>query len=211
MKDITVNIPLAPVGTAEAGHASANPYGQPPIINEPAMNEKPGHRSFAGRRVKKTNLDADGKGKHAAEEEEDTLTQMGRIYQKILNFSFVTRYIVYIVPLALIIAVPIVIGATAAKRAKLGGVRIVWLFTWVEIVWLGLWMSKIFARLVPSIFQFLCGIVSSGTRKYATVLAALEIPLSLVGWALASLATFVPVSGASGRARSVRALTAASS
>lgn len=37
------------------------------------------------------------------------------------------------------------------------------------------------------------GIVSAGVRKYALLIAALEIPLSLCGWALVSLATFEPV------------------
>ena len=125
------------------------------------------------------------------------LTRMGRIYNKILNFSLVTRYFLYVLPLGTAIAVPIIVGATAKRDAKLGGedgVRIVWIFTWVEIVWISLWVSKLFAKTTPYIFQFLCGIVSSGTRKYALVLEALETPLSLAGWALASLATFKPVS-----------------
>lgn len=65
--------------------------------------------------------------------EEDTLNRMGRIYNKILNFSIVTRYFVYVSPLALCIAVPIIVGATAAPHAKIGGVPIVWFFTWIEI------------------------------------------------------------------------------
>jgi hypothetical protein len=119
---------------------------------------------------------------------------MGEIYTAILNFSVVTRYFLYVLPLAAIIAVPIVVGATAAKGAKIGGVRIVWFFTWLEVVWLSLWVSKTVAHFLPIIFQFLCGIVSSGTRKYALILKALEIPISLVGWSVASLATFIPVS-----------------
>lgn len=54
-------------------------------------------------------------------------------------------------------------------------------------------MSKIVSRFLPVVFQFVAGVVSSGTRKYALILKALEIPLSLVGWALTSLATFAPV------------------
>lgn len=65
--------------------------------------------------------------------EEDTLNRMGRIYNKILNFSIITRYFVYVSPLALCIAIPIIIGATSAPHAKIGGVPIVWFFTWVEI------------------------------------------------------------------------------
>jgi hypothetical protein len=38
--------------------------------------------------------------------------------------------------------------------------------------------------------MFLAGVVSSGTRKYAKVLQQVEIPLSLVGWAVTSLVTF---------------------
>jgi hypothetical protein len=38
--------------------------------------------------------------------------------------------------------------------------------------------------------MFVCGVVSSGTRKYAMVLRALEIPLSLFFWALATWLIF---------------------
>ena len=122
-----------------------------------------------------------------------TLNSMGKLYNKILNFSVVTRYFVYVLPLALAIAVPIILGATAARKATLAGVQITWFFTWIEIVWLGVWVAKIFAKSLPWIFQFLCGIVSSGTRKYALILKALEIPISLVGWTAINVATFTPV------------------
>lgn len=185
--DVTVDIPMYAMGDQGMGGLNSQQQRQP-------QDEKPGmfHRPTAGRRVKK-NRDENHAGDTVYGGEQDKLTQMGRFYTKILNFSIITRYAVFILPLALMIAIPIIIGATAAKKAKLGGVRIVWIFTWVEIVWLSLWVSKIVARMLPAIFQFLCGIVSSGTRKYALVLKVLEIPLSLVGWALASLATFIPV------------------
>lgn len=46
------------------------------------------------------------------------------------------------------------------------------------------------AHLLPPIFMFFSGVVSSGTRKYATVIRALEIPLSLFFWGLASWLSF---------------------
>lgn len=125
--------------------------------------------------------------------QDGNLTKMGQFYMKILHFSVVTRYLIYVLPFAVLIAIPIIIGATAAKTAAIGGVRIVWFFTWVEVVWLSLWISKVVCYYVPLLFQFLCGIVSSGTRKYALMLRALEIPFSLVGWSVTSLATFIPV------------------
>lgn len=75
-----------------------------------------------------------GSGAVLAEEDADgTLTRMGRIYAKIVNFSVITRYFIYVLPLALLLAIPIIVGATAARKAEIGGVRIVWLFTWIEI------------------------------------------------------------------------------
>ncbi|PGH01578.1 hypothetical protein GX51_05143 [Blastomyces parvus] len=125
--------------------------------------------------------------------EDGTLNRMGRMYTAILNYSVITRYFIYVTPLALLIAIPIIVGATAAQNAEIAGVRIVWFFTWVEVVWLSLWVSKVVAHYIPYVFQFLCGIVSSGTRKYALLLKALEIPFSLIGWSVTSLATFIPL------------------
>ena len=66
-------------------------------------------------------------------------------------------------------------------------------FTWIEIIWLSIWVSKIVAHFIPRIFLTLAGVISSGVRKYALVIKALEFPLSIVGWAVTSLATFIPL------------------
>ena len=189
-KDATIDIPLSTVQTQTEARRSAT-FAQQSTPPQQHINEKAGHnqRPVAGRRV--TREKRAGRKKHDGEEH--TVTSMGVIYDKILNFSIVTRYFLFILPLAIILAIPIIIGATVADHEVWGGVRVVWVFAWLECVWLSLWVSKLFAKLLPSIFQFLCGIVSSGTRKYALVIQSLEIYLSLCGWALASLATFIPV------------------
>ena len=64
---------------------------------------------------------------------------------------------------------------------------------WVEIVWLSLWASKIFAKLLPFLFRHLIGFVSAGTAKYATIIAALEVPVTLLAWSFISFITFIPV------------------
>lgn len=186
--DATISIPMSNVSNSKTGARRTDSY-TPATTGAPEqqLSEKNGfyQRHVAGRRrtVKKS---GDG--------EEEIITQMGMIYNKILNFSVVTRYFLYVLPLATIIAIPIIIGATAAQNATLGGVRIVWIFSWLECIWLSLWVSKLAAKTLPWIFEFLCGIVSSGTRKYSLIIRSLEIYLSLCGWALASLATFAPVS-----------------
>ena len=147
-------------------------------------------RKVAGRRK---DPHADQLVRRGADGEVESVNKMGRIYKKIINFSVVTRYLVYILPVSLLLAIPTIIYATGGRRKdylatlQMKGYLF---FLWLNIVWLSLWVSKLFAKLVPSIFMALCGVVSSGTRKYALVLKALEIELSLVGWAVTSLVTF---------------------
>ncbi|KAI4118377.1 MAG: hypothetical protein LQ345_001546 [Seirophora villosa] len=194
-RDATIDIPLTTVTSRTRARKidSNSPldYGRQESYPDFPASEKDHLRKQypAGRRRKVKGNERNKKGEDG---EEDTLTQMGKIYDKILHFSIVTRYFLYVLPLALLIAIPIIVGATG-REATLGGVRLVWFFSWVEIVWLSLWVSKLVAKALPYVFRFLCGIVSSGTRKYMLVLKALEIPLSLVGWALTSLATFIPI------------------
>ncbi|KAK2759395.1 hypothetical protein FQN54_002873 [Arachnomyces sp. PD_36] len=190
--DATIDIPLTPIPSK--GQTGARKLDS--SVSIPAYpqadgveDEKAAHGMKAGRR-RKINME---EARQAEDPSDGTITRMGRIYAAIMNFSVVTRYFVYVLPLATLFAIPIIIGATVAQNATIGGVRIVWFFTWIEVVWLSLWVSKIVAHFLPIIFQFLVGIVSSGTRKYALILAALEIPLSLVGWSVASLASFIPL------------------
>ena len=121
------------------------------------------------------------------------MNSIGRFYKKIVNFSIVTRYFVYVLPVGLALAAPVIIfGYNDEQRghyiASLS-TRTYLFFLWLEIVWLSLWVSKLFSKIIPSLFMALIGVVSSGTRKYALVLKAVEIELSLVGWAVTSLVT----------------------
>ncbi|KAJ9649719.1 hypothetical protein H2199_000498 [Coniosporium tulheliwenetii] len=194
--DVTIDIPLQPVvshastGARRVGSTSPmNPAGEQGAFAAETPVEKGGlfHRGIAGRRQKHK---GEPTGHTGYDGEEDTITRMGKIYSKILNFSIVTRYFIYVLPLALAIAIPIIIGATVAKNAKIDQTPMWRFFTWIEVVWLSVWCAKIVAHFLPSAFEFFAGVVSSGTRKYALVINALQIPLSLVGWAAASLASF---------------------
>ncbi|KAF4545065.1 Serine threonine protein kinase [Lasiodiplodia theobromae] len=192
--DATIDIPLETVvsRTPSTGMRSGSVAPITKMATHEEPNEKEGATHHYGRRVKKLDK-GERTGKIGYDGEEDYINRVGKIYFKILHFSIITRYFIYVLPLALCIAVPIIVGATAAQDAKIGGVRIVWFFTWVEIVWLSVWVSKIIAHFLPKIFQILAGVISSGVRKYFLVLRALEIPISLVGWAVTSLATFIPL------------------
>lgn len=203
--DSTVSIPMDRVPSPAASYRAPSP-----------VNEKQGlfHQSGGNgfRRSIKPGMPAQGAhakagATHDDHDEEDVLTKMGSFYQKFTSFSVVTKYIVYVIPVGLLLAIPIIVTAlmyptyraTAENHKEpwsgpvIGQVPVQWFFTWLLIAWCGLWVSKAVAHYLPYIFQFFCGVVSPGVRKYAQVISALEIPLSLVGWALVSLATFRPV------------------
>lgn len=135
--DSTVNIPLTNVVSHTPSTAAANGN---------SYNEKSGlfHRGVRGRRkAKSEDLRGQAIRRVGDDGEEDVVTSMGRIYDKILNFSIITRYFLYVLPLALLIAIPIIVDSVlfAEKPADgqqvpgrtIGGVRIKWFFTWIEI------------------------------------------------------------------------------
>ncbi|RDW90613.1 serine/threonine protein kinase [Aspergillus mulundensis] len=179
----STNIPSSPSGGYSAG--GDHNGGEKGLTSGP-----PSSHGFGQRRRRTIN---DKTGLPAEEPEDGTVTRLGRFYQAVLNFSTITRYMIYIAPLAALLAIPIIVGATAAQDAKIGGVSLPWFFCWIEVVWVSLWVCKIVAKLIPFVFQFICGIVSAGTRKYALILRNLEIPITMVLWMIVSLVTFLPI------------------
>lgn len=184
------DIPLRQV-KSNASSVGVRRHDMEPIDEKNAVfNETLG--TPAGRRRIKKELKRTGS---TSLSEEASLNFMGRFYNTIVSFSIVTRYLVYIVPVAVLLAVPlIIIPLTGDKdRIKLGGddqPTLFLLFVWIEVSWLTLWAGKLVADILPAVFMFFCGVISAGTRKYATVLRALKIPLSLFFWGLASWLSF---------------------
>lgn len=190
--DVAIDIPLTKVQTSRStGARKANTNIE--VTNEKTdpLEVKRSQSHFHRRGGKRKRIEEQGKDN--SNSQDGTLTAMGKVYDKIYHFSVVTRYLLYVAPVALMIAVPIIVGATAAPNARIGGTRLTWFFTWIEVVWCSIWVAKLVARFLPYLFQFIVGVVSSGTRKYALILAALELPLSLVFWTITNLVTFRPL------------------
>ncbi|KAK3906445.1 Mechanosensitive ion channel-domain-containing protein [Staphylotrichum tortipilum] len=186
------DIPLRPVKSNASSTGARR-------VNTEGMDEK--HALFdkavsgggpAGRRRVNKGLKRAGS---SGLSEEASLNAMGRLYNTIIGFSVVNRYLVYVVPVAILLAIPIIVLVLTGNKnsVKLGaGDRhsLFLLFLWIEISWLTLWAGKLVAHFLPFLFMFFCGVISSGTRKYATVLRTLEIPLSLFFWGLSSWLSF---------------------
>ncbi|KAI0107040.1 serine/threonine protein kinase [Nemania sp. FL0031] len=154
------------------------------------------------------------RGRRQAKKEEETrsedelgsnelsLNAMGRLYNRIIHASGPTRYLFYIVPVGILLAVPIIILAALDKRDSIPvgtgpdgakGPSLFFFFIWIEVGWLALWGGKLVAWLSAPAFMFFTGVISPGTRKYAALLRNLQIPLSLFFWALADWLVFINV------------------
>ncbi|KAF2725043.1 hypothetical protein K431DRAFT_216794 [Polychaeton citri CBS 116435] len=127
-------------------------------------------------------INVDSSAKLSYDGEEDTLTKVGDFLYKIHSFSIITRYALYVLPVAALLAIPLVLTDTVYYHARVGQIRMLGLFIWIEIVWLSLWLCKLCAMVLPMLFQAVCGLISTGVRKYSLVLSALEIPISLLLW-----------------------------
>ncbi|KAM0250639.1 hypothetical protein ACHAP5_002172 [Fusarium lateritium] len=188
--------------SARSGYRKAE-MPQPPSdsgspTEDEKLNQHHGHRGRR-RRLAEGHLTRTGTGG-----DETTLNPMGRLYYKIIGFSVVTRYLVYVVPVGLLLAIPLVVLAAIGQKDGIpvgrfngegdregdDGPPLFKIFLWVLIMWLSLWIAKVVALFLPTLFMFFTGVVSKGTRKYATVLANLIIPFSFFFWALASYVTF---------------------
>ncbi|GFP58260.1 hypothetical protein ACSS6W_005457 [Trichoderma asperelloides] len=189
-------IPLAPLTTVKSSASTTG--ARRPMLNAHSNdehNEKHGaHHRHAGRRRR---MD-DESLKRRQTGEDVSMNAMGRLYAKIVGFSVITRYMVYVVPVGILLAVPlIVLPLTGHKNdIRLGtnagahGPPLFYLFLWIQISWLSLWGVKVGVWFLPHVFMFFSGIVSAGTRKYATVLSNLTIVISIFFWGLASWLTF---------------------
>lgn len=133
---------------------------------------------------------------------ETNVNFVGKFYQKIHTFPKPVRYMVYVLPFAVLLAIPIlVLGLTGWEDIYVGkaegkdgeiiyGPHLFFLFIWIEVTWVTVFAVKILAWLLPIVFVFLCGIVSSGVRKYATILTNLIPVLQFFLWALTTWLTF---------------------
>lgn len=87
------------------------------------------------------------------------------------------------------LAIPLVLFATTYSSARADGIRLLGLFIWIEILWVSFWVAKLMAAAIPYLFSGLVGLLTTGVRKYALVLRAIEIPISFFIWTIMALST----------------------
>jgi hypothetical protein len=105
-----------------------------PTSSNNEKSEKTGMFSRGRRRLAKvdsrTGAPLPPRGDH---EEKTALNHMGRIYTKILNYSIVTRYMIYVAPIALLLAIPIILSQTGTITGAIGSTKQKNFWIWIEI------------------------------------------------------------------------------
>jgi hypothetical protein len=78
----------------------------------------------------------------------------------------------------LLLAIPLIISATAFNSYRMDGVRLEGLFIWIEIVWTTWWASYLFAWFAGTTWDKLCDEVD--LEGYADFINGLRLPLMLL-------------------------------
>ncbi|EPX70811.1 MS ion channel protein 2 [Schizosaccharomyces octosporus yFS286] len=117
-----------------------------------------------------------------------------KFYKWFMNLSFVTRWIALWLPLACLLVIPLAVGASPKYRyAKLGTVRIFWIFLWFEIAWGGFWVSRLAATILPYSLYTIVGIFPFTAYKLSVIVSALELPLAFFFTCIICICTFPPI------------------
>lgn len=127
--DHFINIPLGRVPTAASYGSSRGLKTAEGETNcrPSAHHQDTGFDSLGQKKSGRRRLRSSGEVSEAPR-----LTTMGKLYMELLHSSIITRYIIYIFPLSIILAIPTLIGAFGpGKKVTVGGVRMVWFFLWV--------------------------------------------------------------------------------
>ncbi|KAJ4325148.1 hypothetical protein N0V94_000862 [Neodidymelliopsis sp. IMI 364377] len=123
---------------------------------------------------------------------ENPSTSASKFFKKVHNSSWVVRYFTYITPLALLLLIPILVGALAFPDATVGGVELLWFSIWLMIVWLTLWAGRLLAKLLPWPIGLVSSLFTNNSKKWRDMGKQLELPAALFFWWLAIEVSFLP-------------------
>lgn len=121
-----------------------------------------------------------------------------KVWLFLKKFPRFIRYIAYMLPIAVLLLIPVLLGAFAVDRREhavggYSGVDLMWFGIWLEIVWCSLWVSRMISNLLPPLMQLVCKIGGSpNPRKWKDVGSQLELHLAMFLWLLAILISFRP-------------------
>ena len=153
---------------------------QDPIIDEFDVNTNPIHEQNA-----------------AYKPVEGPSTNIAKFFRKLHESSVLIRYFMYIIPVAILLLVPLLVGAVAygsgPDKRNIGGVDLLWFSIWLEVVWLTLWAGRIASKMIPWPVGLFSSIFTDNGKKWRDLAKQIEIPLTLFFWALATEISFIRI------------------
>ena len=133
----------------------------------------------------------------AHNEERDSDALLYRIWIFLKRYPRGIRYVVYMLPGAILLLIPVLLGYfpwLTDERVAVGGMYLMWFGIWLEIVWCTLWITRIITAIMPSLFHGVASIFGSGSpRKWADIGERLELPTALFLWMLGQVISFLPL------------------
>ncbi|KZV69518.1 hypothetical protein PENSPDRAFT_676041 [Peniophora sp. CONT] len=120
-------------------------------------------------------------------------TALVRFYNYLLNVSIITRWMLFIIPMAGLLWIPGILQLTTFPNAAIWGVKLVWWSIWLSVVWVGWWASLAASMILPIFVRATLGVVAVSLRRYIDWLTALKRYLALFGWTLAVWISFQPL------------------
>ncbi|KAH7250131.1 Mechanosensitive ion channel-domain-containing protein [Fusarium redolens] len=120
-----------------------------------------------------------------------------KLWMFLRKFPRFVRYVVYLIPGAAILLIPVLLGAFAlksdGKRRDVNGVDLMWFGIWLEIVWGVLWVSRMITSLLPPTFKLVAKLLgSTNAKKWKDIGYQLDLHTAVFLWFLAILISFEP-------------------
>ncbi|KAK3378469.1 Mechanosensitive ion channel-domain-containing protein [Podospora didyma] len=126
-------------------------------------------------------------------------TWLTKFWAWLRKFPRVLRYILYSIPPAIVILVPIFLDLFAYDQNSEpvggdGGVKLLWFGIWLEVVWLTFWAARIATSIMPIVVAFIADTIgSSNHKKWMDIGRQLEFPNAVFLWLLAVLVSYHPI------------------
>ncbi|KEY63980.1 hypothetical protein S7711_08705 [Stachybotrys chartarum IBT 7711] len=124
----------------------------------------------------------------------DTDALLYKFWCFLKKFPRFIRYLVYLLPGAGLLLIPVLLGRANGSSVNVGGVSLMWFGIWLQIVWGALWVSRMVTSLMPPLFYALARIAGSvNAHKWKDIGQQLELHTALFFWMLAVLVSYDPM------------------
>ncbi|KKA29683.1 hypothetical protein TD95_001370 [Thielaviopsis punctulata] len=116
-----------------------------------------------------------------------------RLWMWLKKFPRLFRYVLYAVPGAALLLIPILLGKLAFDPGAHpiggdGGVYLEWFGIWLEVMWGSLWVSRMATSLMPHLFKGVASMMGSiNSKKWQDIGRELELHTALFLWMLSLL------------------------